>query len=203
MNAALVVICLAMAQAGGQVRSGHASMVTLAASDGVDLEQADSRVRRLLQSGELRRIRVDEDTQLPGRQHERLQQYHKGVPVWGIEVVRQVAGGRAVSIFGTFYDGLDLDVTPKLTAREAEAAARKAAGAGALQPEAPELIVYMTPDPTGSSTPGTSGSSQSAQAALAYRVRVRHRGDITVFFVDARTGRIIDRYSDIRTTRPR
>ena len=62
------------------------------------------------ESCSLRQVRAD--TLLPGRKHERFAQIYKGVRVFGGELVRQSDDAGVVSVFGTFYEGMDIDVRP-------------------------------------------------------------------------------------------
>jgi Zn-dependent metalloprotease len=49
--------------------------------------------------------RVQEDTLIPDREHERLDQYHRGVRVWGADVSRQLrSNGQVVSSYGTLRE---------------------------------------------------------------------------------------------------
>ena len=71
--------------------SAHATGVHAArvgATAGEALGDWTARVERLLAAGELAPRLVREDTMIAGRRHERLQQLHHGVPVFGGELVR-------------------------------------------------------------------------------------------------------------------
>ena len=62
-------------------------------------------------------IRRESDRIVAGRRHERLAQFHRGVRVFGGEVVRQTNFfGQVVSIFGTYYPDIAIAVTPAVTA---------------------------------------------------------------------------------------
>src|SRR5262245_9543596 len=54
-------------------------MVRLLSGSGADLRSGDRLVDQLTRTGELRRRRLEQDTLLPNRQHERLEQYYNGV----------------------------------------------------------------------------------------------------------------------------
>jgi len=86
-----------------------------------DLRQWDVQLDRMLRSGDLVVGRVFGDARVPGRSHERADQFYRGVKVFGGDVVRQIDGGQTVSIFGTLYVGIDLDVSPRLTQEDAKA----------------------------------------------------------------------------------
>lgn len=77
--------------------------VTVAAVELSDLREWDGRVNRLLRSGQLRVYDRRDDSLIPGRHHERLQQYCKGIPVHGGDLTIQFDRGLARSIFGTLY----------------------------------------------------------------------------------------------------
>ena len=59
----------------------------------------DATVDRLIRAGELVVRKVRSDTMIEGRSHERYDQYHQGVRVFGGDITRQVAGGTTESIF--------------------------------------------------------------------------------------------------------
>src|SRR5437870_2565156 len=93
-SAALVAV------AGGiQVGGQQPSMRAFTAS-GASVAAAAAEVDGLLRGGRLDIDRVDTDTMIDGRTHERLGQRYEGLPVFDGELIRQVDGGRVVSIFG-------------------------------------------------------------------------------------------------------
>jgi hypothetical protein len=59
-----------------------------------ELRAADRQVDSLVRAGRLRVRRVSEDTLLAGREHERFDQFHRGVRVWGGDLTRQLRSGR-------------------------------------------------------------------------------------------------------------
>src|SRR5262245_43565045 len=68
----------------------------------------------MLRTNELRMLSRRDDTLLQGRTIEQFAQFFKGVRVWGGSVSRQLSGPSVVSVFGTIYEGIDLDPTPGL-----------------------------------------------------------------------------------------
>lgn len=120
------VVALALA-AGGVQAADPAGTRRVTAGDGTALSDWDSRADRLQAAGDLRLRLVREDELLPGRVHERLAQFHRGIPVWGGELVRQRSETATLSVFGTFYEGIALDVTPALAAADAARALRRGA----------------------------------------------------------------------------
>ncbi len=79
----------------------------------------------MLRSGELRLRQTREDHVVPGRTHERADQYYRGVRVFGADVARQLRGGATESIFGTIYAGIDLDPAPAIDEDRARDAPRR------------------------------------------------------------------------------
>ena len=61
------------------------------------------------------RARTQADTLVPGRRHTRLAQLHRGVPVLGAEMVVQEDGARTVSVLGSLFEGIDVDVAARLS----------------------------------------------------------------------------------------
>ena len=81
----------------------------------------DQRVDRMMRGDELRVRRIVDDLLLPGRVHERLDQFHDGVRVFGGDIARQTQGGLTVSIFGTIHPDIDIDVSPAISADDVRA----------------------------------------------------------------------------------
>jgi thermolysin len=128
-------------------------------------------------------LQGSEDTLMAGRSHERFDQYYKGVRVFGADVARQMDGAVPVSVFGQLYSSIDLDPTPALSADEATASVERAGPPGLAVDQSAELVVLPL---------------DAGAYALAYRLRVTTDTDRIVYFVDARSGRIILQYSDLQ-----
>jgi len=52
---------------------------------------------------------------MPSRTHERFDQTYRGLPVWAAGSSRQLDSRSDVSLFGTLYEGIAIEVEPKLT----------------------------------------------------------------------------------------
>jgi Zn-dependent metalloprotease len=155
----------------------------VAATGGTELRDWEARVDARERAGELRLRRMDQDTLLPQRTHHRFTQLYKGVPVYGGDVARQMEGTRTVSLFGTLYDGIDLDVRPGLTSDQAVAVVERASGQDLGPARVPELMVLPL-EPEG--------------YALVYTVRAFTGTDLIRYFVDARTGAILLQRSEMQ-----
>ncbi len=148
----------------------------------------DDQVAMMLREGRLDIARVQDDTMMGGRTHERLSQRYEGLPVFGGELVRQMDAGRVVSVFGQVFDGVSIrSVTPTVSPQDAAAIAESALGTGAVAGPA-ELGIL----------PGAPGADDVDTAALVYRLKVRGPWDIRDYVVNAATGRIEDSRSRIR-----
>ena len=163
-------------QAQGQRRIG------LQAVGGADLRAWDAQVDRMERSGQLE-VRLErEDTLIPGRKHVRFAQLVNGVPVYGADVARQIdETGVTVSLFGTVYEGIDISTDPAIDADRANAVVAADSGVALGPSRLPRLMIL----------PRDGGAYQ-----LVYTARVATADDITLYFVDAHTGAIIDRRSD-------
>ncbi len=159
----------AQAQAGPSVRE---FAVTSEPDAIFDLVRLEARISELERDGALRLLPSRVDRHLPGRVQQSLRQIHRGVPVYGGGVVRQLRDGVTLSVFGSLHEDIDLDVTPRLSPAEALAAMREAAGTGPATGEPPTLVVL--PMPLGG-------------YVLAWRAMMR---DIKEYFVDAGTGEV-------------
>ena len=91
-----------------------------------------------------------------------------------------------MSVFGALYADIDLDPTPALSRDQAVARVERLTGVRPGPSRQPELMVL--PKPGGG-------------YALTWRARVFARGDIRVYFLDARTGDVVFDYSDWRPSR--
>jgi bacillolysin len=147
-----------------------------------DLRAWDSEIDRMTRHGSLE-LRLDrEDTMLPGRRHRRFTQVVNGVPVYGGDIVRQTdANGVTVSIFGLVYDDIRISTEPRLTVEDARRIVTDLTGVESGPEQAPRLTVLPRAD--GSYT-------------LTYVARVATPGDITLYFLDAETGRVVHQRSD-------
>ncbi len=157
----------------------------IAASDVAQLAPWAARIQQMADAGEIRLTQSHDDPLVPGRRHRRFAQLHAGTPVWGGELVVQTASQGLVSIFGTLYEGIELDTKPTLSAQEADRVARDQAAVPFGREGRPELVVL----------PVSEGSY-----ALTYKVRVKRSGfDIRLLFIDAKTGAVVEDRDDIKT----
>ncbi len=142
----------------------------------------DTAVDRMVREGGLE-LRLDrEDTLIAGRRHRRFAQMVNGVPVYGGDITRQTdAGGLTVSIFGTVYEGISLSTEPKLSASEVQAIVTRLTGVEVGPERMPRLSILPR---------------DGNQYALVYLARVATAEDITLYFLDAHTGAIVDQRSD-------
>ena len=157
--------------------------VRVAADTPRALRDWDSRLVRLERAGELRARKTEPDTMIPGRLHERLDRYYKGVPVFGADVARQVRNGETLSLYGGIYPGIDLDVSPTISPEAAIAAFEREIGRPASPAVKPQLIVLPKDD---------------GSYVLAYRMSQYTRLSMPVVFLDARTGEVQLRYDNLQ-----
>jgi len=135
----------------------------------------------MMQAGELRSVRVVNDRQIPGRQTQTMQQMHRGVPVEGGSVTLQRTGSTTVSVFGTLFNSISIDVTPAIDPIDAARIIEKAANASIPFGASPTLVVF--PSPVGT-------------FALTYKATVAYA---ITYYVDALTGdvvRVVDEKND-------
>ena len=158
---------------------------TVWASDASEVPAMAQEVETLLRAGRLVAARSQRDGQIPGRSHERLNQYHEGVRVFGGQLVWQKEGGLVLSVTGSLYDGIDVDTRPSLSA---DAAAQKALAGAPLanlhRVVGPiELVVLPLAD----------------RYVLAYYLHLRGRDRLDAVFVDAGNGATVLSYDDRRS----
>jgi thermolysin len=174
----LLAAAVAIVSRGGiapAVRA-QARPTAVAATSPADLRVWDAAVDRMTRDGDLRLRRSAEDTLMPGRVHERLDQVHRGVRVFGGDVARQTSSGLTVSIFGTIYPDIDIDVTPALSADEAIAIVERLSGIALGPGRVPELVIL----------PGDDGGYR-----LTYRAKAFTAADGYEYFIDATSGALI------------
>jgi bacillolysin len=157
--------------------------VTVFATEPAAALEWDARIRSLEGAGTLQRAAVHEDTVAPGWQHERLQQYHRGLRVFGAQLIRHSGPGSIVTVNGRFRDKLDVNTTAGIGPVQAFLAAEASAGAGGRGVGEAERVVYLADD----------------GPVLAYMLHVRARADLLLYFIDAHSGSVIDSWSDLKT----
>ncbi|MCX6539064.1 MAG: M4 family metallopeptidase [Acidobacteria bacterium] len=189
---ALLVLCLAapvlMAapQTPGRPARGERPdrLREVDATSAADLRTWDAEIGRMVRGRELRLRASETDALVDGRIHQRFDQYHQGVRVFGGELVRQLDGAETVSVFGTVYPAIDIDTTPTLGAEDAAAVASALGGTDRGPARTPDLMVVP---------------SDAGGFALAYRVRLATDDNVMVYFIDAHTGALVSSYSDLQT----
>jgi thermolysin len=113
--------------------------------------------------------------------HERLQQFYKGVPVFGGDLTRQSESGAVLSVFGSLYSGIDLEPDPRLTGEEARDLIEHRTGAS-VSPT-PSLVVLPL---------------DRGGYSLAWQVEARTPVDVRACFVDSATGETVLEYSNLK-----
>ena len=88
--------------------------ITLTATTQADVNESNSLIARMLQARELTSARVQDDPQIPNRQIQTLQQVYQGIPVEGGSVTLQKAGPATISVLGTLFSDITVDVTPTI-----------------------------------------------------------------------------------------
>ena len=148
-----------------------------------ELRAWDRYVVQATQEGALRIESAVRDRET-SRLIERFSQFHRGVPIWGAEIVRSADRGVTEWVFGSLAPQLTLATEPGLTIEMARARALGAAGAGASLLRQPALVVASVP---------------SSGYRLAYTAAVRKDSKVFRTFIDAATGAELLRYSLIHT----
>jgi Zn-dependent metalloprotease len=158
---------------------------TLWVSDAAEVPAIAQEVETMLRAGRLVAARTQRDGQIPGRSHERLNQYEDGVRVFGGQLAWQKEGGRILSVTGKLYDGIDVATKPALGPDEA---ARKALEGTPLASSSRvvgpiELVVLPLSD----------------RYVLAYSLHLRGPDRLDAVFIDAASGATVLQYDDRRS----
>jgi thermolysin len=162
---------------------GARGAARIAPDSAADLRQWDQRVDSMMRSRELRIRQRRDDLVLEGRNHERAEQFHEGVRVFGGDVTRQLSNGQVVSMFGTVYEGISLDPSPGVSESRALDVMREVAGGIPDPNDRPELTILPL---------------DSGEFRLTWRIRAAVGADIRQYFVDAQSGRVVLDYSDVK-----
>lgn len=178
------IVCLfLLACAAARPAVGQPRRMAIQATSPGEIRAWDRTVDDALATGALVVSRTDEDTLVDGRTHVRLRQLHRGVPVLGASLTRQVDDtGTTVSLFGSTYDGITIDVTPAFDAEGAAAIVAMASGTAPGPDHMPTLCIF--PDDEG--------------YRLAYRSTIFTAEGATTFIVDAKTGSVLRESDGLR-----
>jgi Zn-dependent metalloprotease len=140
----------------------------------------DNTTNSMLRTGELHLRLSREDTLIPGRTIEHLDQYHNGVPVWGGGITRQLdSSSLAISVLGRLYEDLAIGTEPALTPDDARDVISGLSGVD-MGARIPELIILPL---------------DGGGYALTYRDQAISPDDASVYFIDAMDGRVRLKYS--------
>ena len=174
----IVAVAVSLPQYGhaqtAQAADGSTSnRIMLTATTQSAVVQSNSLIARMMQAGELTSVRVVDDRQIRGRQTQTLQQIYKGIPVEGGSVTLQKTGATTVSVFGTLFDNISIDVTPAIAGIDAARIIEKAANAFIAFGASATLVVV--PSPVGT-------------FALTYKATV---ANAITYYVDALTGDVV------------
>jgi Zn-dependent metalloprotease len=179
-----VVVVSSLSGKDGRPAAQQVERFTTLMATGPQLAAVLQRIDEMLRLGALEVSAVQQDTMIPGRVHERLNQMHQGLPVFGGQIVLQRSGRTIVSLAGRLYDSLRPTVTPSLTPDAAVERARTSAGSGGMVTAAPILGILPR---------------DNAEAVLVYRVRLGSLLAGHVFYINAHSGAIERAYSDVQT----
>lgn len=123
-----------------------------------------------------------------GIHHVRLAQEHAGLPVFGAELVVHMDERGITGVNGTWVPEIAVATRPRIPASQAVVSARGAAGkevrAGQLEVGAPELAIY----------PKGLLAGRRPVPRLAWGVEVSGGPDRWEIWIDATSGRVIDRH---------
>jgi thermolysin len=175
-RAAAAVLALTCACATSARAQGRPMALTSTRATTNDLRAWDRQIDLMVRDGDVRVREVVRDAMVPDRRHERLEQYVRGVRIFGAEVTRQTASDGVVSLFGLLHDQVPIDTNPRLTLEEAR---RAIASHGDVLGDA-ELVVLPLSD----------------GYHLAYTGQTTTGLEILNVFVDANTGALLQKYSD-------
>jgi thermolysin len=166
------------------LRGQEPRMQRIVAVTAADLRTWDSQVDRMIRSRELELRLEREDTLIPGRRHTRYLQTVNGVPIYGADIARQTdEKGLTASIFGDLYEGVKVATTPALGSDRVRELITARTGVVLGADREPRLMILPR---------------EGGAFTLVYTARVATPEDITLYFIDAETGAIVDQRSDAK-----
>jgi bacillolysin len=177
-------VLLATPPIHGQVPEAGRGRTTIRTETNAERRAWASRIDSMLRSGELRVRQAHDDPMMPDRTHERADQYYRGVRVFGADITRQLRSGATESIFGTLYEGIDVDPSPAIGEDRARESLATRLGEAIEDRVRGELVVLPL---------------DAGGYALTWRFRIVLRSDTRQYFIDARTGATRLEYSDRKT----
>ena len=179
------VLCIGIAFANGAAAQDRARPRSIAPESLAERRDWDRRIERMVRAGELRIRQTRADALVEGRTHQRADQYHRGVRVFGADVTRQLHNGLLLSAFGTIYTDIPagLDTTASIDEDAARAVVQNRAGVELGAARRPELVILP----------------HAGQYRLVWRLRAASGSDVRQYFVDATDGAIVFDYSDRKT----
>lgn len=172
-----------LAQTPGPTRGSRAQRVAVSSSQLGELRAWDSKIDADLRDGALRLRNIERDTLLPERTHERLDQYYRGVPVFGGGFARQISGGQTVSVFGEAYQDISIDTEPTLSATEVVELVRTLSQGYVMRRGRSDLVVLPL---------------EQGGYALAYQVLAGSPEGIFEYFIDAHSGSVLMKLDHIQ-----
>jgi thermolysin len=149
-----------------------------------ELRAWDRYVAQSTQDGSLRLQNIVRDREVPSQVIERFTQFHRGVRVWGAEIVRSSDRGVAEWVFGTVAPSTTISTDPALTVAMARSRLLDIGGDKASFLGQPTLVVLPL---------------QSSELRLAYTGALRQGSRVFQLFIDASSGLELLRYSLIHT----
>ena len=169
----------AAVQPPGGANSSHPGTQHVSGATADELAEWTRRLARLATSGALvlRESRRGPD----GRLDEWFVQHHRGVPVAGGEVWRRTKNGAVTAVGWTLYEDISIATTPGLSADQAREAFARIDPKGLGPSVPPRLVVLPTP-----------GGSY----ALVYGARLFADGTLSLIYLDAATGRVVQQVNE-------
>ena len=175
---------LVMTVGAGAISAEGPRPLTFQSSSGQDLRTSVALIDSMLRAGDLRVSQIDRDYMLPARHTERLQQFYRGVPIFGADLARDVSTHGTEAVYGTLYGDLSLETNPAISLEQASIALRRSDGSDATLLKPVELVLLPL---------------DSNRIELAYSSVVAGSGTVARIFVSARDGSELMRLDQIHT----
>jgi thermolysin len=149
-----------------------------------NLEIFNNFIEKEITSGNLKLFKIQTE-EIGNYIHQRYNQYHCGIKVWGAQLIRHLKNGHIYCINGKYYSDINVSVKPSIGKNSALQIAKTDLGIeDYLLFEKPELVIFP----------------EKKAYHLAYQIVFSKKGAEIIYFVDAHTGKIILKYDNTKTT---
>jgi thermolysin len=184
---ALIVVAAVLVSTAVHTQPARGRRVSVAATAPAVVSAWNDVLVQMERNGDLRITQVDDDSLVPGRRFEHLEQSYNGVPIWGANLVRETDGVAVKSVFGKLHQDVELNTAPHISGDQAKGVIAEQLGITDTSGTEPALVVLPKDDGT---------------YVLAWQVSYFTGTGLPVVFVNANTRAIELQYDNLQRQTP-